>query len=1251
MKKIILFILALFILLLPTMAKDYWNKTSGPYGGRIMSIIGLGGDSLTTATANAVYLSTNNGSNWKQYGLDNKTIYDLTLQSDGRLYASCTGGVWVSTDNGGNWSIIPGGIISGANYKITRRGNNGQLLTIAHSSHQYNKLYKKDSISSGWVMIGTPNQLNLTIEVNPSNGTFFLGSFGEGIYRSTNGGQSFDTHRLDTNTVNSVYIDGSGNVYAGTKDNGIYKSSDNGSNWTNICSTIRNVKAMLVVGDTIYAGSEQEGLFRSVNAGLSWQSFNNGMVNKSIYVLNNFSGKIFCGSNGAGIYKLYGNSSWTDVSKGIAELPVNDFMKLSETTVLVATNGKGIFKTTDKGASWVEMSIGLNSGFTYKLDKAPNGVLYAFSSYGDFYYSSDSGNSWVQTVQPSEFIGFGAIGVNPVNGDILLCDRTNRIKISTNNGNSWTLTGPENAIVKDFIFARNGNVIAATYNLGILYSTDNGANWTTASAGENEFFSLAVDSAGLMYAGNYRGNLYRSANNGVNWSSFRSFPSVIEVLSCNGNGALFVGTRSNGFYLSTDSGQSFANVVSGLRYANINALCADDTLTVWLGSSDGIYLSTDIPIILDKVELLSPANKAEKQLLNPSIKWKAVENADEYRYIVSKDSLFSEIVEDKLVRAVNSQIQKTLNSGSVYYWKVQGKKEIYSSPWSDVWSFSTSLRTPSLLSPLPGEIGPSETALFKWSNVEEAAGYRIRVSRDSNFVAIEHDLPVWTNSHKIEGLEPNTKYFWQVRAEKGAMKSEWSAYWEFSTGAEVPIPFLPMDNSVYQEIKINLVWKSTKNGESYMVEFSDNPSFSSSNIIFSDSLLKDTSVTVNGNYNRTYYWRVRAKSGGIISKWSEKMTFSTGKQPPVLISPDSSSNNNPPAVILEWSELKQFDNYEVLVSDDYSFKNTVFRTVTFKNSCISHKLEFSKIYYWKARALSAGDSTLWSNVWSFVIGKKPPTATFPTPNLKELSVPVEFKWEKYGNNTRYELQISKSSDFANIIRYIQDVNDLSCIIGELDICEEYWWRIRAISTGEVTLWSEPKNFSTGLNPPHLISPENNSSNIPPANIQLCWEPVIGAVRYSVQVSKTIDFEELCYDRDSIYSTHLTLDSLTANTKFFWRLKAHGLECNSRLTEPNWFFTQSVSGINTNSNEELAVRISPNPADNELKYKIWIDKPMKAEFSIISINGKSLVKWEENYESAGIYEHCRPVDALPSAIYFLIVRSSEINIAVEFMLLK
>lgn len=95
--------------------------------------------------------------------------------------------------------------------------------------------------------------------------------------------------------------------FAGTRDSGVFRSTDNGDLWiqTNFGLTHSNIRVLLIEpNNRIFAGAQDGGMFRSIDNGNNWTQINTGLTNLTILSLAvDADGYLFAGSNGAGVFR------------------------------------------------------------------------------------------------------------------------------------------------------------------------------------------------------------------------------------------------------------------------------------------------------------------------------------------------------------------------------------------------------------------------------------------------------------------------------------------------------------------------------------------------------------------------------------------------------------------------------------------------------------------------------------------------------------------------------------------------------------------------------------------------------------------------------------------------------------------------------------------------------------------------------------------------------------------------------------
>jgi|GEM_PF-971026 len=162
-----------------------------------------------------------------------------------------------------------------------------------------------------------------------------------------------------------ISFNSSHHIFIGTYSNGILRSTDGGVTFTAINTglSFMNVWCTAVLdNDDILAGTPG-GLFRSVNNGDSWAPYGTGLPNdelKELSVGNN--GKVFAGTNESGVYRSYDQgANWTAVNSGLPDTTlVTALLAVKGTnTVYAGLFPHGLFKSPDDGTTWSENNEGL----------------------------------------------------------------------------------------------------------------------------------------------------------------------------------------------------------------------------------------------------------------------------------------------------------------------------------------------------------------------------------------------------------------------------------------------------------------------------------------------------------------------------------------------------------------------------------------------------------------------------------------------------------------------------------------------------------------------------------------------------------------------------------------------------------------------------------------------------------------------------------------------------------------------------
>jgi photosystem II stability/assembly factor-like uncharacterized protein len=269
----------------------------------------------------------------------------------------------------------------------------------AFEQAKINKLYKAENLqtTNQWQTIGPHNKGGRTnaIAFNPQNAsTMYLGSASGGLWRSYTGGIGVDgwhyvptgfpvlgvsTIAIEPNDSNTIYI-GTGEVYnydaagtgaayrntRGTYGIGILKTTDGGASWTNSLDwSYQQQRGIWAVNinplnpNTVWAGTT-EGTYRSYDAGATWARVHDVVMAMDL-VINPIDTNIVITGNGN-----------------------------------FASSGFGLYRTSDGGSSWTQITSGLPPYFEGKIQldiyKADPNIVYA--SIGNGFYVNYNNASW-----------------------------------------------------------------------------------------------------------------------------------------------------------------------------------------------------------------------------------------------------------------------------------------------------------------------------------------------------------------------------------------------------------------------------------------------------------------------------------------------------------------------------------------------------------------------------------------------------------------------------------------------------------------------------------------------------------------------------------------------------------------------------------------------------------------------------------------------------------------------------------------
>ena len=563
------------------------------------------------------------------------------------------GGLWKSTNDGLSWSTNTDflGVIGCSDIAITPSNPNIMYLATGDIESDRKSIGILKSIDGGntW----NPTSLTFTVQegykiskllMDPSNSQKMIAATNTGIYYTTDGWQTntfvdvngeyptlYDME-LKPGNANTVYA-------AGTK---LYKSTDFGATWAQVTTGIPTTDIVRIAlgvspnnADYVYAliakaNSSFKGVYRSTNSGSSFSTMS---------TTPNLLGYAEDGNDtaGQGFYDLAiavspvdadylvvgginhwvssnGGSSWVNTSvwdSGEVHADVHDIYYLpnSGTTVFSCNDG-GIFKSTDNGDLWTDISsnlaigqvVGLglsqtNSDFIVAgqqdngtnlktasswtninggdggecfVDYTDNNTIYVQYVEGKYSRSDDGGLSVepIQTGLPTGMDFYSPFKIDPNNHLKIYSGGTPVLYTSNNKGDLWSPLGASSGTgtIKDFVVApSNSAIIYTVQEDAISKSTNSGASFTNITTG------LPTDAS-------FKSITVSNTNPNKIWVTYSGFITTSKV------------------FKSTDGGSTWTNISSGLPNLAINTVVYRNDSTqdeVYIGADIGVFTTSN----------------------------------------------------------------------------------------------------------------------------------------------------------------------------------------------------------------------------------------------------------------------------------------------------------------------------------------------------------------------------------------------------------------------------------------------------------------------------------------------------------------------------------------------------------------------------------------------------------------------------------------------------------------------------------
>ncbi|MGH2637749.1 MAG: WD40/YVTN/BNR-like repeat-containing protein, partial [Rhabdochlamydiaceae bacterium] len=215
-------------------------------------------------SAGGIYLSTDNGMNWKMSGLPEIDVTGFATVGTALYAETAVNGVYLSTDSGLHWNSVNQGLPT---YGVT--GDIEVTSLCASNADLFVGLVNRGIFLStdkgaSWHVTknnGLPSNSSVSAFAATGSNLFVGFQFGSVIYLSTDNGTSWSGNAMGFGgeSVYGFAVDGT-NIFVAS-DQGIFLSTDNATSWTAEGFKDTVVQSLSIVGTNLFAGVPSLGVW------------------------------------------------------------------------------------------------------------------------------------------------------------------------------------------------------------------------------------------------------------------------------------------------------------------------------------------------------------------------------------------------------------------------------------------------------------------------------------------------------------------------------------------------------------------------------------------------------------------------------------------------------------------------------------------------------------------------------------------------------------------------------------------------------------------------------------------------------------------------------------------------------------------------------------------------------------------------------------------------------------------------------
>jgi photosystem II stability/assembly factor-like uncharacterized protein len=352
---------------------ENWSSVDSLFLG--VTSFSVSEDTVFAATHNSVSLSIDSGSHWTQLdlGFQNRNMQAISLK-EGIIFAEVDENVYMTKNRGTDWTEVS---VNLPYTNVSYIATNGNTVFAGTTR---DGLHRSTDNGENWTVVDAGryegdeyySSTDIFIHENIAFATFY-----PTLYRSTDSGVTWtfaremypESEEPDYPMFQAFTVIGN-TIYAkvnrnSTYDYGVWKSTDNGMSWVSSeCFGLPDtfITTLTANENTLFAGT-LDGLFCSSDNGSNWSVVNTGVSERTIRLLA-ADGKtiaIGCGESMVSdpdklCVSVDNGATWNEVegiSGGIRSIVIQDDL------IFVAIRNDGVFQITHNGNEWNVVNTGM----------------------------------------------------------------------------------------------------------------------------------------------------------------------------------------------------------------------------------------------------------------------------------------------------------------------------------------------------------------------------------------------------------------------------------------------------------------------------------------------------------------------------------------------------------------------------------------------------------------------------------------------------------------------------------------------------------------------------------------------------------------------------------------------------------------------------------------------------------------------------------------------------------------------------